>query len=182
MSGFGGGGGSEMPMVRAESTNNTPTMANGIAVHTISTVLFPSPCSGSRSPSRHRGDPSSAYRTMPTTTAKMITITAMTTMVRSKIARACGDCGLNTLTTSATNSAALNEWRFISFRLPALANGGETEDERHSDEDDNKRALPASRTNFATVEIKTDIPLFACRYRDAFVINGGKPREWRRCC
>jgi hypothetical protein len=68
---------------------------------------------------------------MPTTTAKMTTITIMTTMVRLKIARACGDCGWNTFTTSAMNSAALNEWRFISFRLPALANGAETDDERH---------------------------------------------------
>jgi hypothetical protein len=65
-----------------------------------------------------------------------------------------------------------------------LANGGETDDERHPGEDDNKRAMPASRTNFATVEIKDGIPVFALQlgYRDAFVINGGKPREWRRCC
>jgi hypothetical protein len=107
----------------------------------------------------------------------------MTTMVRLKIARACGDCGWNTFTTSAMNSAALNEWRFISFRLPALANGGETDGERHPMKMTTK-ALPASRTNFATVEIKDGIPVFALQlgYRDAFVINGAKPREWRRCC
>ena len=46
--------------------------------------------------------------TMPTTTAKMTPSTTMTIKVRLKISRACGDCGLNTLTTSAINDAPLN--------------------------------------------------------------------------
>src|ERR1051325_11186966 len=51
---------------------------------------------------------------MPTTTEKMTTITIMTMMVRSKIARACGDCGWNTFTTSAIQNAALGSCRSIA--------------------------------------------------------------------
>ncbi len=54
-------------------------------------------------------------RAMPTTTVKIITITAMTTIARSKIARACGDCGLKTFTTSAINNAPLDSCICIGF-------------------------------------------------------------------
>ena len=103
-----------MPIVRAESTNNIVTIASGTAVHTISIVLFPFPCSGSRSPSRQRGKRSNAYTTMPTTTAKITTITAMTITARSKIARACGDCGLRALIASTLKSVALASRRFTN--------------------------------------------------------------------
>ena len=117
MSGFGGGGGSEMPIVPPDNTNSPATMANGIPIHTISMTLFPYPRSGSRSPSRQRGKRTNAYATMPTTTAKMTTITMPVTMVKSKIARACGDCGLRALTMSALNSAALASRRFTNARV-----------------------------------------------------------------
>jgi hypothetical protein len=61
---------------------------------------------------RHRGKRNSEYRTIPTTTAKMTAITIPVMIVRLKIARACGDCGLNTFTTSAATKAALCNCRF----------------------------------------------------------------------
>src|SRR5205823_2292671 len=54
---------------------------------------------------------------MPVTMAKMSTITTITMTARSKIARACGDCGLNTFTTSALNSAALATTKFTSAQV-----------------------------------------------------------------
>ena len=47
----------------------------------------------------------------------MTTITAMTTMARSKIARAWGDYGLDTFTTSAINNAAFHSCMCLGFLL-----------------------------------------------------------------
>ena len=102
-----------MPMVRADNANKTVTITSGIAVQTISMVLFPFPCSGSGSPSCQLGKRNSEYRTIPTTTAKMTAITIPVMMARLKIARACGDSGLSALITSAPKKAALSGCTFM---------------------------------------------------------------------
>src|SRR5436190_17175492 len=113
MSDFVGGRGSDMPIVLADNANNTATITSGITVQTISMVLFPFPCSGSGSSSRHRGKRNSEYRTIPTITAKMTAITIPVMMARLKIARAWGDSGLSALITSTPKKAALSGCTFM---------------------------------------------------------------------